>query len=137
MTPAAPGRRTPLVLPILDLLLAPVRLPLRALEDLHRIADAAEDVQKSLRPLEDDIDGLREAFEGSNRQLAKIRDAFTPQLAGIQAELLSLRAQVGREISGMEDSLSEVRETVEPLQGAARRVGKVVERLPGPGRSAG
>jgi hypothetical protein len=119
------------VLPIVDLLLAPVRLPLRALEDLHRIANAAEDVQRSLKPLEDDIDGLREAFEGSNRELAKIRDAFTPQLAGLQAELLSLRAQLGSEISGMEDSLSEVRETVEPLQGAAKRVGRLTARLPG------
>jgi hypothetical protein len=115
---------------VLDLLFAPVRLPLRALDDLHRIAAATEGIHERLHPVEHDIDGLREAFEGSNRQLAKMRKTFTPQFAALHAELTSLRAQVGSE-------LHEVRETVEPLQGAAKRVGRVVERLPGPGRTAG
>ena len=131
MTRTRAGTRTRGVLPILDLVFWPVRLPLRALEDLHRIANAAASVEKSLQPLEDDIDGLRKAFEGSNEQLAKIRETFTPQFAAINAELMSLRAQVGGEIAGMEDSLAEVRETVEPLQGAAKRVGRIAERLPG------
>jgi archaellum component FlaC len=125
------------VLPLLDLVLAPVRLPLRLLEDVHRIANATEGMQRDFPELANDIDGLREAFEGSNRELAKIREAFTPQLAALHAELLSLRAQIGGEIAGMEDHLNEVRETVEPLQGAAKRVGRAVERLPGPGRSSG
>jgi archaellum component FlaC len=124
------------VLPILDIVLAPVRLPLRLLEDVHRIANGVEGIRNEFPELARDIDGLREAFEGSNRELAKIREAFTPQLAALHAELLSLRVVVGGEISGVEDHLAEVRETVEPLQGAAKRVGKAVERLPGPGRSA-
>jgi hypothetical protein len=122
---------------VVDLVLAPIALPLRLLDDVHRIANATEGIAERLRPVEHDIDGLREAFEGSNRQLAKMRKTFTPQFAALHAEIASLRAQVGSEIAGMEDSLSEVRETVEPLQGAAKRVGRVVERLPGPGRSAG
>jgi hypothetical protein len=120
---------------VLDLLLAPVRLPLRLLDDINRMADAAEGIHDRLKPVEHDIDGLREAFEGSNRQLAKMRKTFTPQFAALHAELTSLRAQVGGEIAGMEDSLVEVRDTVEPLQGAAKRVGRAVERLPGPRRS--
>jgi hypothetical protein len=48
--------------------------------------------------------------------------------------LVVLRAQVGREIAEMEDDLSGVRDTVEPPQGAAERVGRAVERLPGRGR---
>jgi archaellum component FlaC len=119
---------------VFSFLFAPPRLILRALDDLHRIADAAEDMETSIKPLEDDIDGLRRAFEGSNEELAKIREAFTPQLAALHAELLSLRAQVGSEIAGIDRNLTEVAETVEPLQGAAERVGRAVERLPGPGR---
>jgi hypothetical protein len=119
---------------VLTLLLAPPQLLLRALDDLHRIADAAESMERSVKPLEDDIDGLREAFEGSNVRLGEIREAFTPQLAALHAELLSLRAQLSGQIAGMEDHLSEVADTVEPLQGAAERVGRAVERLPGPGK---
>ena len=122
------------MLPILDYLLAPVRLPLRLLEDVHRIADAAEDVRKSLKPLEDDIDGLREAFEGSNRELAALRDAFTPHFARLHAELLSLRAQLGPQIDSMQSDLSDVSDVVEPLEGAAERVGRMADRLPGGGR---
>jgi chromosome segregation ATPase len=119
---------------LFDLLLAPPRLVVRALDDFHRIANATEGIHDRLRPLEDDVDGLRRAFEGSNEQLAKHRDAMTPQLAALRAELVSLRSQVGGQIAEMEDDLSGVRDTVEPLQGAAERVGRAVERLPGRGR---
>ena len=119
---------------LLELVLAPPRLVVRALDDLHRIADATEGIGERLRPLEHDVDGLRRAFEGSNDQLAKHREAVTPQLASLRAELVTLRSQVGGQISEMEDDLSGVRDTVEPLQGAAERVGKAVERLPGRGR---
>ncbi len=118
---------------ILDLVLWP-RLLVRALDDLNRIAAATERIGRSLDPLEDNVDGLRRAFEGSNDQLAKLRKAMTPEVARVHAELLSLRAQVGGQIAEMEDDLSGVKDTVEPLQGAAERVGKVVERFPGPGR---
>ena len=118
---------------ILDLVLWPRLIP-RALDDLNRIAGATERIDQSLDPLEEDIDGLRRAFEGSNEQLAKLRKAMTPEIARVHAELLSLRAQVGGQIAEMEDDLSGVKDTVEPLQGAAQRVGRAVERLPGPGR---
>ena len=118
---------------IVDIVLWP-RLVVRALGDLSRIAAATEGINQSLDPLEDDIDGLRRAFEGSNEQLAKLREAMTPEVARVHAELLSLRAQVGGQIAEMEDDLSGVKDTVEPLQGAAERVGRAVERLPGPGR---
>ena len=121
---------------ILDLVIWP-RLLVRALDDLHRIAAATEGINQSLDPLEDDIDGLRRAFEGSNEQLAKLRKAMTPEVARVHAELLSLRAQVGGQIAAMEDDLSGVKDTVEPLQSAAKRVGRAVERLPGSGRTAG
>jgi chromosome segregation ATPase len=119
---------------LFDLVLAPPRLVVRAFDDLNRIAHAAEDITKRLDPLEDDIDGLRRAFEGSNEQLCKHREAVTPELIALRGELVALRAQVGGQIAEMEDDLSGVRDTVEPLQGAAERVGRAVERLPGRGR---
>ena len=76
---------------LLDLVLWP-RLLVRALDDLNRIAGAVERIDQSLDPLEEDIDGLRRAFEGSNEQLAKLRNAMTPEVARIHAELLALRA---------------------------------------------
>jgi len=119
---------------LFELVLAPPRLVLRALDDLHRIADAAEGINRATRPLEDDIDGLRRAFEGSNEQLAKHREAVTPELGHLRSELVALRAQVGGQIAEMEDDLSGVRDTVEPLLPVTERVGKAVERLPGRGR---
>ena len=134
MTPAAAGPRTHPMPALFDLVLAPPRLIVRALDDVHRIADAAEGIRERLSPLEDDVDGLRRAFEGSNDQLCKHREAVTPELVALRGELFALRAQVGGQIAEMEDDLSGVRDTVEPLQGAAERVGKAVERLPGRGR---
>src|SRR3954468_15057432 len=103
---------------LLDLVLAPPRLMVRALDDVHRIADAAEGINRATRPLEDDIDGLRRAFEGSNEQLCKHREAVPPELAALRSELGARRSQVGGQIGEMEDDLSGVRDTVEPLQGA-------------------
>jgi methyl-accepting chemotaxis protein len=84
--------------------------------NIGRVADAVEGVEARMGPLDDHVDGLQNSFERSNEELAKIRHAFTPYFA-----------ELGRDIA-------EVRDVAEPLQGAAERVGKVVERLPGPGR---
>ena len=119
---------------LFDLVLGPPRLVVRALDDLHRIADATEGIHARLQPLEHDVDGLREAFEGSNEQLAKHREAVTPQLVALRSELNALRSQVGGQIAEMEDDLAGVRDTVEPLLPVTERVGKAVERLPGRGR---
>lgn len=121
-----------------------------ALSDLHRIADQVEGIHQVLHPLEDRVHGLEDAFSGSNEELCKLRHAFKPHfealeettgslagdLALMNAELAALRRQVGGQISELEDDISDVRDTVQPLQGAARRVGRVVERLPGPGRQS-
>ena len=129
-----------------DLLLAPPRVAKRFLDDVSsmadgatsvgalareitphvadiarnvaRIADGVEGVNARMEPLDHHVDGLQNSFERSNEELAKIRHAFSPHLA-----------ELGRDIS-------EVRDVAEPLQGAAKRVGRVVERLPGPGRSS-
>lgn len=84
--------------PLLDQILLPPKLAQRALLDLGRLADAVvsaavtlEAMRSDLRslrgalgPMSDDLDGLREAFEGSNEELAKLRNAMTPEHRGIR-----------------------------------------------------
>ena len=106
---------------MLGWVLLPGRLLVRALDDIHDIAQSARAIpsvhaeiallRKSLHTLPEDVDGLREAFEGSNRELDEVND-----------------------------QLSDVREVVEPLEPAAHRIGKMAERLPGktrPGHQRG
>jgi uncharacterized coiled-coil DUF342 family protein len=136
---------------VLDQLLLPYTLAQRALVDLRRIADStvriADEVtglHQVLRPMSADLDGLREAFEGSNEQLAALREAMTPELRGIREAAEPLHGELSRQresidrlpraIAPLERELSEVRDVVEPLTPAAERVGRLAERLPGPGR---
>jgi len=92
--------------------LLPGRLLVRALDDVHEIAQsaralprAADEIAKlrvELQDLPEHVDGLRDAFEGSNRELDEVND-----------------------------QLFDMREVVEPLEPAAERIGKLAERLPG------
>jgi septal ring factor EnvC (AmiA/AmiB activator) len=92
--------------------LLPGRLLVRALDDVHEIAQsaralprAADEIAKlrvELQDLPEHVDGLRDAFEGSNRELDEVND-----------------------------QLSDMREVVEPLEPAAERLGKLAEWLPG------
>ena len=92
--------------------LLPGRLLVRALDDVHDIAQSARAIpavhdeiarlRVELQDLPEHVDGLRDAFEGSNRELDEVND-----------------------------QLAEVRDVVEPLEPAAQRIGKLAERLPG------
>jgi hypothetical protein len=97
---------------MLGWVLFPARLAVRALDDLHDLAESARAIprvhdeiallRKNLQTLPEDVDGLRVAFEGSNRELDEVND-----------------------------QLEEVRDVIEPLEPAAKRIGKIAERLPG------
>jgi predicted nucleic acid-binding Zn-ribbon protein len=141
-------------MPLLDMLL-PQRLIFRAVEDLHRIANAMSHVPGLL-------DELRYEFGGSNREIDRLRRAFVPELAeireaarGMQDEVRAMRAlmrqldddlrQMGQKVTGemgalndqvgtLTDEADEMRQVVEPLQAATERVGRLAERFPGPGR---
>jgi hypothetical protein len=92
----------------------PIRLVARALDDMHDIAqaiavvpsirDEIRTLRVELQDLPERVDGLRDAFEGSNRELDHLND------------------QVG-----------DVRGVVEPLEPAAERLGRLAKRLPGGG----
>ena len=84
--------------PLVDQLLFPQKAAQRALGDLTRLADAVVSaavtleairhdlnrLRDSLGPMSEDLDGLREAFEGSNVELCKLREAMTPEHRGIR-----------------------------------------------------
>ena len=84
--------------PLLDQILLPPKLVRQALLDVGRLADAVVSaavtleaartdlsaLRAALGPMSDDLDGLRRAFEGSNEELAKLRNAMTPEQRGIR-----------------------------------------------------
>jgi methyl-accepting chemotaxis protein len=118
-------------------LLFPPRLLTRAFDDLHRMADAIT----KMPPL---LDALRREFGGSNDEIRRLRDAFTPELAaireaatGMQTEVQQLTRRIDRLDAGVKSlaaDADEIREVVEPLEPAAERLGRLAERFPGPGR---
>jgi hypothetical protein len=109
---------------MLGWMLLPGRLALRALDDVHAIAGAAAAlpgevtrIRVAIEKLPPRVEGLRDAFEGSND------------------ELRALRRDVGGRVGEVADELDDVRDVVEPLEPAAERIGKLAEWLPGGGRS--
>jgi methyl-accepting chemotaxis protein len=178
--------------PLLDQLLLPQRIVTRALNDLHRMAEAAasiaalardpltgwmDDTASSLRSIRDqaagartaiesmsgDVTILRDEFGRANDEIARLREAFGPELealrhtaASLEQELRQVRELLAalltqadetgegvitemRALRGQVGALAheadEISEVVEPLQGATERVGKVAAHLPGGGRS--
>lgn len=133
-----------------------------ALATVQSLRDEVSGVRGAVQPMSDDLDALRTAFAGTNDELERLREGFVPELHavrsaadGIHEEVLRQResidhlnadiAEMGRLLTAglqtMQKTLEplvrdahEVREVVEPLQTATERVGRVAERLPGPGR---
>src|SRR5215212_732088 len=134
-------------------LFAPIRLGVRALDDLHRVAVAldaavraggkAEDrvrgVEARLGRLERHADALndvaREIVTGGDdlrRSADELRATSEKLHDGGQDLLAATRVQARRtgELVGEAETIAD---TVEPLQDAAERVGRISERLPGGG----
>ena len=95
-------------------LLGPLLLPQRL---TARVAarDHLAGRQDAFEPISDDMDALRAAFAATNDQL---------ELLGMLRETLKPLVR----------DADEIREVIEPLETAAERVGRLAERLPGPGR---
>jgi predicted nucleic acid-binding Zn-ribbon protein len=125
---------------MLGYLTLPVRLLGRAFDDLHAIAQAAaaiprierriEDLRRELEDMPEHVDGLRDAFEGSNREVHEVGERMGP----LTEELRRLRAEVTPRLGQMQEELGDVADVVEPLEPAAERLGRLANRLPG-GRS--
>lgn len=157
---------------LIDQVLLPARLLTRALDDVHRIADAAVslgtlalEVQRELEPLNrwmrttaseleslrrhaagvdsaihpivEHVRILRDEFGRANDEIARLREAFGPELSALRTEF----SRANDEVRGLQASVGalardadEISEVVEPLQAATDRVGRVAERLPGGAR---
>jgi chromosome segregation ATPase len=129
---------------------------------LESLRDELTGLRGSLEPMSEDLDALRAAFAGSNEQLARLRESVVPELGGVRVAAEGLHEEVRRQrelidaldthleemgqllagrLSALLDTLKplardadELREVVQPLQTATERVGRLAERLPGPGR---
>ena len=121
-------------------------------------------LQAALEPMSEDLDRIRTAFAATSDELESLRKEVRPELAGVREATervdSGLRSQVesvekldrsltnvgdllGNRLSALQELLApvvrdagEVREVVEPLQGATKRVGRIAERLPGPGKKS-
>jgi ABC-type transporter Mla subunit MlaD len=106
---------------VLRVLLLPQRLAEAVVEGLPRAVSALErinttmvDMDRRLATLDDlpdKIEGLQDAFDRANDEIARLRHGLRPMVSDID----------------------DVKEAVEPIQPAAERLGRLAERLPGGG----
>lgn len=142
-------------------LLLPPRLLLRALDDLHQIALAAQDIGPRLGALQDRADSIeeqlgeaiaiarqieergREAIEMAGRIDARaeailaLADRVDDRAAEIMAEAKVIQltaAEVavrGGQVAEALPLLQRALEIAEPLESTVERLGRLVDRLPG------
>ena len=133
-----------------------------AVGTLDSLRDEVAGLHRVLHPMSDDLDALRQAFQGSNEQLAALREALTPELRGVRKAAEPLHGELSRQresidaldedlkamgeelaahidrlpraLAPLQEELGDMRDVAEPLAPAAERVGRLAERLPGPGR---
>ncbi len=133
-----------------------------AVSTLDSMREELAALRAGFEPMSNDLDSLRGAFAATTEQLGKLRTSVAPELTGRRAAAEGLHLEVERQpaaidrvdstlgdlgkdlesrmtslietLSPMVRDLDEVREVVEPLQTAAERVGRIAERIPGPGR---
>jgi predicted nucleic acid-binding Zn-ribbon protein len=104
---------------LVDQLLLPRRLIARALEDLHRIAEAARVLGGVAREAEQQFDPLREWMDATAAMIQSLRD----QVAGVRAavdpmsrDMDALRVEFGR----ADDEIGRLREAIVPELAAFR-----------------
>jgi hypothetical protein len=68
------------------------------------------------------------------RRQRELIEALNTQIKQMEGELAGGLAAVHKSIAALVEDTGQVRDVVEPLQTATERVGRVAERLPGPGR---
>jgi hypothetical protein len=128
---------------VLSLVTLPPRMVLRALDDLHALAEAARalpDIEarilERVAEIQEQFDealGIGRSLEARGRELQELGR----QLDARAAEFLAL----GAGLDEMNRSAEAMAAVAEPLHGAAERLGRIVDRLPGgagrPPRQAG
>ena len=113
-------------------LLLPPRLVLRALDDLHVLAGAAASLPAVEQRLTERIDALEDTVADAIERAAEINATagiVSERLADVARALPELERALGT-IEGINISATTLAQTVEPLQGAAERLGALADRLP-------
>jgi chromosome segregation ATPase len=124
-------------------MLNPLSLPAEltaALRSVTNIERLFESMNVRMAELPDAIEAtLRGHFEGQRSDLAELHrelvanrrtaEQLPPKIDALRADIAGLRTDMQSVLA----EISEVRETVEPLQGPAERVARLSERLPGNG----
>lgn len=108
----------------LDVLL-PVRLVLRAFDDLHTLAESSRQGLVALDRLNERgerIESLGSAMEDLGRQLSR--------QAEVMDEHAERVAKLGEEIVAALPTLTQAVTIVTPLEGTVERIGRAVDRLP-------
>lgn len=133
-----------------------------AVGTLDSIRDELAGLRAGFQPMSNDLDSLRGAFAATTEEIGKLRTSVAPELTGVRAAAEGLQVEVQRQraaidrvdstlgdlgnglesrmtrlietLSPMVRDLDEVREVVEPLHTATERVGRIAQRIPGPGR---
>lgn len=126
-------------------MLNPLALPNDVLAALRSVSNIERLLDERLAEVEDRLGDLDAKIERLPQDLERtLRPHLQAQLGGIESLLPELVANrkhaeklpgkvdgLGEEIRALLAEVSEVRETVEPLQGPAERVARLSERLPG------
>jgi len=106
------------------------RLVLRALDDLHAVAEAA----RELPAIEARLTEQLQSAEAELRRARKTADARAGALLGVLERLdadLPSMAEAVASIRSLEAATKTLAAAVEPLQGTAERLGRISDRLTG------
>lgn len=125
-------------------------LILRALDDLHAIAQAAASLEDVERRINERLAAIVELGEGVDERLAQVLELGDRIVAlGERVDLIGERAEailvtgerversakdvalVGRQIADALPVLQRAITMAEPLEGAVERLARIVDRLPG------
>jgi hypothetical protein len=132
--------------------LDPARLLLRLLDDLHAIAEAARCLTASERPADrpelERLTGDLRALADTARSLPRVEKVLTARIEELDARLAGVLDVAERieeslpsidrvlaSIEALGDAAGTLALAVGPLQGAAERLGRVADRLPGGARA--
>jgi chromosome segregation ATPase len=128
-------------------MLNPLALPSELVAALRSVAAIERLLDERLRSMEARLGALdvrmRDLPDDIEQTLRRHFDGQRGDLSELHSELVANREQAEQlpgKVDGLRDEMrallaeiSEVRETVEPLQGPAERVARLSERLPGSG----
>ena len=121
---------------VLGLALVGPRLALRALDDLHRLADAAErlpEIERTVISVQEDVVEAADRLDARLAELMVLAERLERELPAVGDGLGSLE-QIAPSVDVLTEAARTLAATVQPLRGASERLGRLADRLPGAAR---